>query len=76
MQGSFTLIRPSLPHYIADRVSLLARAHAVFQLVLDGKLSLHVGQTYSLAEVGKAHHAIEQRLTMGKTLLLTETLSA
>jgi NADPH:quinone reductase len=70
MTGSYYLTRPSLPHYIADQQTLLARAADVFKWVQDGALSLHIGGTYPLDQAIEAHTALESRSTIGKLLLL------
>lgn len=70
MSGSYYLTRPSLPHYIADRKTLLARAADVFEWVQSGVLSLHIDGTYTLEQAAQAHTALESRSTIGKLLLL------
>jgi NADPH2:quinone reductase len=71
-RGSLFLTRPILPHYIADRESLEARARDVFGDVAAGRLKVRVGATWPLAEAGEAHRALEGRKTTGKVLLLPE----
>jgi NADPH2:quinone reductase len=68
-RGSLYLTRPSLAHYIADRVTLLKRAGDVLRWVADGELRLHVGQIYPLADAARAHSLLESRATSGKLLL-------
>jgi NADPH2:quinone reductase len=55
------------------------RASHYTALALDlaaaGKLRPVIGQTFPLAEAAAAHRAIEERTTVGKTLLLVEEAS-
>lgn len=67
--GSVYITRPTLAHYAADRAETLARAGEVLALAADGKLSIRVDGEFPLAEVGKAHEALEGRRTTGKLLL-------
>jgi NADPH:quinone reductase len=41
-------------------------------LVAAGRLSAVIGQTFPLEQAAAAHAAVEDRHTLGKTLLLTE----
>jgi NADPH2:quinone reductase len=68
--GSLFLTRPSLAHYTADRGELEERAGAVLEAVRRGRLRVHVGARYRLAEAAAAHRALEGRATTGKVLLL------
>jgi NADPH:quinone reductase len=67
--GSLYLTRPVLGHYVATREELLARADAVFGWLQSGRLEVHVGQTFALAQAAEAHRALESRRTTGKLLL-------
>ncbi len=69
-QGSIYLTRPSLVHYTATREEYLDRARTVLDLYTSGALTLRLDRTYPLAEVAKAHEAIESRQTKGKVLLI------
>lgn len=69
-KGSLFLTRPSLMHYIAGRDELEYRASDVFNMIKAGKLKLHIGHTYKLAEAQQAHRDLEGRKTTGKLLLL------
>lgn len=68
-KGSLFLTRPILFHHVADRESLLQRAHAVLGAVASGELKLRVDRTFPLAEAAEAHRALEGRKTAGKVLL-------
>jgi NADPH2:quinone reductase len=69
-KGSLFLTRPALPHYVADRRELEARAHDVFGRVAAGTLAVRIGGAYSLAEAARAHRDLEGRRTTGKLLLV------
>lgn len=68
--GSLYLTRPTLVHYTRDRAELLERANEVLDLVATGRLRVHVGGRYPLANAEQAHRDLESRRTMGKLLLL------
>lgn len=68
-QGSVYLTRPSLFHYTTEPGELQQRAAHVFEWVQAGKLKLHVGGVYPLAEAGKAQTELESRRTTGKLVL-------
>jgi NADPH2:quinone reductase len=67
--GSLFVTRPSLQHYIATRAELEQRSHALFEMIIEGKLKLRVHQTYALEEAQQAHRDLEGRKTTGKLLL-------
>jgi NADPH2:quinone reductase len=69
-KGSLFLTRPVLFHHIPDRASLESRSSEVLTAVASGRLHVHVGQTFPLAEAAEAHTALEGRKTTGKVLLL------
>ncbi|HMN47131.1 MAG TPA: quinone oxidoreductase [Povalibacter sp.] len=50
----------------------LLRAHSqqLFDWIIAGKLRIHVGATYPLADAARAHADIESRATTGKLLLI------
>lgn len=69
--GSLFLTRPLVADYIADRKERLTRTRDVLTWVADGKLDVHIGARYPLAEARRAHEDLEARRTTGKVLLLT-----
>jgi NADPH2:quinone reductase len=69
-KGSLYLTRPSLGNYIATSDELQRRAAAVFGMIRDGKLKLHIGHVYPLAQAQQAHRDLEGRKTTGKLLLI------
>ena len=69
-KGSLFLTRPSLFHYIADRVSLEKRAGDVLSWIASGQLKMRIEFTFPLANVAEAHRSLEGRKTTGKVLLI------
>ncbi len=69
-KGSLFITRPTLGHYTATREELEWRAGDVLQMIVDGKLKLHIHHRYPLAEAQKAHRDLEGRKTTGKLLLI------
>jgi NADPH2:quinone reductase len=70
--GSLFITRPTLNHYVATRAELLARANDVLGWVREGKLKLHIGHEFPLAQAAEAHRQLEARRTMGKVLLVPQ----
>ena len=68
--GSLFLTRPSLGNYTADRAGLERRSSEIFRLTAQGKLKVHIGATFALAEAPAAHRSLEGRKTTGKVLLV------
>jgi NADPH:quinone reductase len=68
-QGSCTLTRVGLEHFIETRSEFLRRANDILQWLANGTLRVHVDQTFALADVAAAHRAIESRARVGKVLL-------
>jgi NADPH2:quinone reductase len=68
--GSLFLTRPSLGHYTLTREELLGRADEVFGWIAAGRLDVHIGGRYPLAEASRAHEDLHGRRTTGKLLLL------
>ena len=69
-KGSLVLTRPGLFHFIADPDGLRRGAAALFGALRAGTIQAHVGQTFTLSDIGDAHEAIESGVTVGATLLL------
>ncbi len=69
-RGSLYLTRPTLFHYTARAPELARGARELFEIVASGKVKVHIGQTYPLADAAQAHRDLEARRTTGSTLLL------
>jgi NADPH2:quinone reductase len=72
-KGSLFLTRPTLGHYVATRVELLARASEVFGWVSSGAVKLRIERELPLAAAAEAHRLLEGRKTTGKVLLIPQT---
>jgi NADPH:quinone reductase len=70
--GSLFVTRPTLVDYTRTREELLRRSDAVFGMLMDGRLKLHIGGRYPLREAATAHADLESRRTSGKLLLIPE----
>lgn len=68
--GSLFLTRPTLFDYVATTEELDASAAALFEMIGSGRIKVEIGQRFPLAEVRKAHEALEGRRTTGSTVLL------
>lgn len=69
-KGSLFLTRPSLFHYVATRDELVKRASDVFTMIQQGKLDIHIGETFALDQATEAQSKLESRSTSGKILLI------
>lgn len=67
--GSLFLTRPTLFDYVTTPEDLRRRAGDLFEWIGAGRLEVHIGSTYPLAEAARAHTALEERRTTGKVLL-------
>jgi NADPH2:quinone reductase len=61
--------RQTLFTHIATREANQAMADELFDVVLSGKVKIHIDQTFPLAQVQEAHRALEARKTTGCTIL-------
>jgi NADPH2:quinone reductase len=68
-KGSIFLTRPSLMTYTAKRTDLLAHAGDLFDVVANHAVTIRVGQTYALKDAAQAHQDLEDRKTVGSTVL-------
>ncbi len=69
-RGSLHLTRPMLFDFIGARAELERAAQALFEVVMQGAVKIHVYQRYALQHAAAAHKDLEQRRTTGSTLLL------
>ncbi len=68
--GSFTVTRPVLFHFTADRSYLETASATLFEMVENGTLKININQSYDLADAADAHRALEARQTTGSTVLI------
>jgi NADPH2:quinone reductase len=69
-RGSLFLTRPTLFSYIATRSQLLRAARETFDVIGRGAVRIEIGQTYALRDVQQAHRDLQERRTVGSTVLL------
>jgi len=69
-RGSLYVTRPTLFDFISTRAELEAAAAELFRVMTGGGVSIHIGQTYALRDVARAHRDLEGRRTIGSTVLL------
>ncbi len=69
-KGSLHLTRPTLFTHISTRESTQAMADELFAMVSSGKVKIHIGHRYPLAEAAQAHRDLEARATTGSSILV------
>lgn len=69
-KGSLFLTRPTLFSYIGKRSELESLSAALFDVVAKGIVDVRINQRFALADVAKAHEALEARKTTGTTILV------
>ncbi|HEX9207376.1 MAG TPA: quinone oxidoreductase [Steroidobacteraceae bacterium] len=69
-RGSLFLTRPVLFSYITRRADLLRSAQELFDVIGRGIVRIEIGQTYALRDVQQAHRDLQERRTVGSTVLL------
>ena len=56
--------------YIANPIDRGRRAHALWEMITNGKIKIEINQRYLLADVKQAHIDLEGRKTTGSLVLL------
>lgn len=69
-EKSLFLTRPSLFHYIKTKEELDSMSAALFDLIINNKLQITIGKRYSLDEAAIAQSDLEDRKTIGKSILI------
>jgi len=69
-RGSLFLTRPTLFAYIARRADLLKSAAELFDVIGRGVVRIEIGQTYPMRDLQQAHRDLQDRRTVGSTVLL------
>ncbi len=69
-RGSLFLTRPVLFHYVTRRAELLRAARETFDAIGRGQVHVEIGQTYALRDLQQAHRDLQERRTVGSTVLL------
>jgi NADPH:quinone reductase len=70
VKGSLFVTRPVLHSYIRSRKELLDSAAALFELLQEKRLQVHISARFPLSAAAEAHRALEARNTTGQLLLL------
>lgn len=68
--GSLFLTRPTMKDYLQNAEERQWRAGQLFDALAAGELTVRIGASYSLADVGRAHSDLQARATTGKSILL------
>jgi NADPH2:quinone reductase len=68
--GSLYITRPTLVTHTTTRELLLNCANELFEVIANGAVKIHIGQTYALADAKQAHDDLEASKTLGSTVLL------
>jgi NADPH2:quinone reductase len=69
-KGSLFNTRPTLYDYYREPAERAAGAQRLFDLIANGTLNIHIGQTYPLEQAAEAHRALQARETVGSTILV------
>ncbi len=68
-KGSLFLTRPSVANYYASQEDADEGVAALFEVVVSGQVTPHIGRKYPLRDVAQAHRDLEARNTVGSTVL-------
>lgn len=68
--GSVFVTRPTLIDYARTVAERKALADAVFARIVDGSVTVEIGQRFDLADAAEAHRALQGRRTIGSTVLV------
>jgi NADPH:quinone reductase len=68
-RGSFYITRPVIRHYIDSPEALKSKTNKLFNYIIQRKIRILVGNQYTLENCRQAHQDLENRLTIGKSIL-------
>ncbi len=68
-KGSLYVTRPTLATHISTRELLLEGCERLFDVVGSGQVRIHIGQHSALQQCANAHAKLEERKTIGSTVL-------
>lgn len=71
--GSLYFVRPRLNDHISTRIELVERSEQLFAMWANHTLTVYPHHVYDLSEVSLAHHALETRQSIGKSILRIAT---
>lgn len=69
-RGSLFITRPSLVHHVRNPQEMATAAHAVFDAVSSGVITVEINQTYAMSDAAQAHRDLAARNTTGCSVLL------
>ena len=69
-KGSLFVTRPTLRDYYRTPEETADGCAALFDMVVSGKVTPHIGARYALRDAAEAHKALEARKTVGSTVLV------
>ena len=69
-KGSLFLTRPVLNAYVSTSAELQEAAADLFSMVASGAVKIAINQVYPLAEASRAHKDLEERKTVGSSILI------
>lgn len=67
--GSLFFTRPRLADYVPDAASIQRRANDIFTALQDGRLKVNVAKEFDFETVAAAHRELEERRSIGKSVL-------
>lgn len=68
-RGSLYVTRPTLGSYVPTQETMQAAADDLFELIIQKKIRVAIGQRFPLENVAEAHMALAGRATTGATVL-------
>lgn len=68
-KGSLYVTRPVLGAYVPTQQAMQAAADELFELIVQKKIRIHIGQRFPLERAGEAQKALAARRTTGATVL-------
>jgi len=69
-RGSLSINRPTLFNYTSDPEVRTLAAADLFNAVSQGHIKIEIGQTFPISKAAEAHRALENRETIGSTVLI------
>ena len=68
-EKSLYITRPSLYHYANTQTDIATMSKILFDYLLNKGLRVQIGQRYALQDAAQAHRDLEDRKTVGKSIL-------
>jgi NADPH2:quinone reductase len=69
-KGSLFVTRPTGASYLSRREELVEAGYALFKAIESGAIKVQIGQRFALKDAADAHRALEDRKTVGSTVLI------